>query len=69
MAFESAMGMLSLTNDRPPEVVMQLKALIPTRQLSWLVLQFFEHFNEPMALDGNVKNQSKPELFLTLLND
>jgi len=57
MAFESAMGRLSLTNDRPPEVVMQLKALMPTRQLSWLVQRFFENLNEPMALDGNVKNQ------------
>jgi hypothetical protein len=47
MAFESAMGRLSPTNDRTPEVVMQLKALVPTRQLSWLVPQFFEHFNEP----------------------
>jgi hypothetical protein len=57
MAFESAMGRLSLTYDRTPEVVMQLKALMPTRQLSWLVQQFFKHLNEPMALDGNVKNQ------------
>jgi hypothetical protein len=36
---------------------MQLKALVPTRQLSRLVQQFFEHFNEPMALDDNIKNQ------------
>ena len=57
MAFESAMGRLSLTNDRTSEVVMQLKALMPTRQLSWLVQRFFKDLNEPMALDGNVKNQ------------
>ena len=57
MAFESAMDRLSMTNDRIPEIAMPLKALMPIRQLSWLAQRFFEHLNEPMALDGNVKIQ------------
>ena len=50
------MGRLSVANDRTLEVVMLLKALMPTRQLSWLVQRFSEYLNEPMALDGNVKS-------------
>jgi hypothetical protein len=56
MAFKSAVGWLSLTNDRTPEVVMQPKILIPAKQLSWLVQQFFGLSMSPMALDGNVKS-------------